>query len=290
MIDKLGSPYIYAATSENFKALVLENSQRGPVLVNFWSRKAGPCLRQYPVLDQLIHHYDGRVLLINVDTESEFVFTKEYAIASVPTLKLFRQGRVVETWHGYQPEAELKKILEGYVTRDSDLKLADAVDLFAGGNARAAYEMIAELIVVDPVNPRLPLTMCKLLRHEGRYAEAIKLIATLPPEIRQHKEIQQFDALLGFYAELNDIENIAGLEEKLQTSAANLELKRQFVAHLVAQQQYEAALQRLVEMMETEQAYADNYAQQAMLKIFMILGSEHPLVSHFRPNLKRYVH
>ena len=71
MIDSIDSPYIIAATSNNFKPLVIENSKQGPVLVNFWSQKAGPSLRQYPVLDQIVHHYDGRLLLINVDADTE---------------------------------------------------------------------------------------------------------------------------------------------------------------------------------------------------------------------------
>ena len=83
MIETVNSPYIHTATSDNFKALVLDNSDKGPVLVNFWSRKAGPCLRLYPILDKLVHYYKGRLLLVNIDIESEFVVTKEYGIASV---------------------------------------------------------------------------------------------------------------------------------------------------------------------------------------------------------------
>lgn len=85
MIDSLSSPYIHTATSNNFNSMVLENSHKGPVLVNFWSKNAGPCLRQYPLLDQIIHHYDGRVLLINIDSETEVIITKQYGITSVPT-------------------------------------------------------------------------------------------------------------------------------------------------------------------------------------------------------------
>ena len=54
MVDSINSPYIHAANADNFQPLVIENSQRGPVLVNFWSKKAGPSLRQYPLLDKLV--------------------------------------------------------------------------------------------------------------------------------------------------------------------------------------------------------------------------------------------
>lgn len=290
MIDTLNSPYIHAAGADNFNALVLENSHKGPVLVYFWSKNAGPCLRQYPLLDEIIHHYDGRVLLINVDAEKEVVITKQYGIASVPTLKLFRNEAVVETLHGYQSREELVKLLEPYVAKASDMKLADAVQLYTEGKTVAAYEKIAEAIVEDPLNHRLPLTMCKLLKHEGRYAEAIKLFDSLPPEIRKHKEIEQFYNLLSFFVDADMSGDVDALIQHVESNPTDLQARRQLTIQYVVQQAYEAALQQLVAIMELDPEYHENYAQKAMLKIFTILGKDNPLVSQYRPNLNRYIH
>lgn len=290
MIDSLNSPYIQAATSDNFKALVVDNSSKGPVLVNFWSKKAGPCLRQYPILDQLIHQYDGRVLLVNIDTEAEFIFTKEYGVTSVPTLKLFRDGLVVETLHGFQSERDIRKVLDSYVARDSDLILADAIQLYTEGKAVAAYEMIANAIIEDPVNHRLPLTVCKLLKHEERYAEAIRLINSLPEDVRRNSEITQFNDVLTFFAEADSAIELDVLTQMIQANPADLDSRRQLVVYHVTQQQYEQALQELVIMIAQEKDYGDKYAQQAMLRIFNILGAGHPLIGKFRKNLQHYTH
>lgn len=290
MIESIHSPYIVDATSDNFKSLVLDNSNSGPVLVNFWSRKAGPCLRQYPILDQLIHHYEGRLLLVNIDTEKEFSFTKKYGIASVPTLKLFRHGEVIETWHGYQSAEELTKVLDLYVARDSDQALAQAIQLYAEGKRDEAYDRIANAIVEDPINPRLPLTMCKLLKHEERYAEALKLIDALPGDIRNDKEIIQFFALLSFYTDLDTTQDLNGLIARVDSSPDDLDAKQKLIAHHVTQQEYEQALQELVSMMEQNPSYKENYAQKAMLKVFDIVGRDHELVSRYRSNLMRYSH
>lgn len=196
MIDTIESPYIHAATFDNFKALVLDNSIQGPVLVNFWSAKAGPCLRLYPLLDKLIHHYEGRILLINIDTQIEIKVCKEYGITSVPTLKLFRNSEVVETIFGYQSEKDLMKVLDGYVARESDQALAEVIELYSSNEKIQAYEKLAEAIVDDPVNPRLPLAMCKLLNHEQRIDEAIKLIESLPADTRGYYEITKLYDLL----------------------------------------------------------------------------------------------
>jgi putative thioredoxin len=290
MIETVNSPYIHAATTENFKSMVLDNSYSGPVLVNFWSRKAGPCLRQYPILDKLIHHFGGRLLLVNVDTENEFVFTKEYGIASVPTLKVFRYGKVVETLHGYQSEQDLKKVLDLYVARDSDKTLVEAIRRYTQGDAGGAYEMIANAIVEDPINPRLPVAMCKLLKHEERFEDAMQLLDALPADIRKHEEIVQLHALLSFHVDAKDIRDAGALVVRIASAPEDIDAAKQLAAYYVIQQRYEDALQQLVSMMEQDKSYADNYAQKAMLKVFTLLGPEHPLVVQYRPTLKRYAH
>ena len=290
MIDSIDSPYIIEATSNNFKPLVLENSRQGPVLVNFWSKNAGPSLRQYPILDQIVHHYDGRLLLINVDTDKETEVLREYGITSVPTLKLFRNKQVVETMHGYQSEEDLLTVLEQYVARDSDLTLAGAIRLYTEGKKTEAYETIANAIVEDPVNPRLPLTFCKLLKHEERYREALALIDALPPVIRNHTEVAQLHDLLNFHKDIDVSKNIDGLVSQIELAPDDLEAHQQLASQYVVGQQHEKALQQLANMMEIDPGYKDNYARSAMLKVFNILGSEHALVREFRPNLKRYTH
>lgn len=290
MIESIESPYIHAATANTFKSLVLDNSNKGPVLVNFWSRKAGPCLRQYPILDKLIHHYDGRLLLVNIDTESEVILTKEYGITSVPTIKLFRNGRVVETWHGYQAEADLSKILDKYVARDSDQQLTRAIGIYAEGKPAEAYDIIANAIIEDPINLRLPLAMAKLLKHEERYQDAAKLIDALPAEIQADPEIAQLRDLLQFHIEIDPAFNITDLNKRLESVPDDYEVMQQLIAHHVIAQEYENALELLVRIMDSSPGFADNYAQKTMLRVFNLLGAEHPLASQYRSNLRRYTH
>jgi putative thioredoxin len=290
MIDSIDSPYIIAATTSNFKALVIENSRQGPVLVNFWSQKAGPSLRQYPVLDQIVHYYDGRLLLINVDADKEVAVTKEYGISSLPTLKLFRNEQIVKTMHGYQSQEDLLQILEQYVARDSDLTLAGAIRLYTDGKKTEAYETIANAIVEDPVNPRLPLTFCKLLKHESRYKEAMALIDSLPPTIRKHREVEQLHDLLTFYLDADTSRDIDSLKTQVELSPNNLEAKQQLIAQYVIKEQHDKALEQLVNLMEIDPGYQNNYARSAILKVFNILGSEDALVKAYRPSLKRYAH
>lgn len=159
MIESIESDYIHDGNADNFTALVIDNSKLGPVLVNFWSRAAGPCLRQYPILDKLVHEYNGRLLLINIDTEKEIIVSKNYGIASVPTLKLIRFGEVVATLHGFQSESDLRNVVDKYVTRDSDKVIEQAIQEYSQGNQAKSYQLLSDAIIDDQINPRLPLTI-----------------------------------------------------------------------------------------------------------------------------------
>lgn len=290
MIDTIASPYIHAATADTFQSLVLENSKTGPVLVNFWSKKAGPCLRQYPILDALVAKYQGKFLLINIDTAQEIKISREYGITSVPTLKLFRNEKVQASLHGYQNETDLTLMLDPYVSRDSDKVLASAIKEYATGNYNEAYEIITGEIINDPENPRLPVALCKLLVHEKRYSDAINLLNSVPPDIGKNPDIILLQNQLDFLVIANQISDVDALIEHEKTGTDDLDTKIQLCSYYAANKQYKEGLQVLAKIIEVDPKYKDDYARSAMLKIFNILGQGHELITEYRPLLNRYKH
>ena len=90
-----GSPYISVATSEDFSRVVIENSYRVPVLVDFWADWCAPCRVLMPLLAGLANEFDGKFLLAKVNTEEERELGAQYQIRSLPTVKLFRNGEGV---------------------------------------------------------------------------------------------------------------------------------------------------------------------------------------------------
>lgn len=290
MTDTIASAYIHVANGENFQSLVLANSSQGPVLVNFWSKNAGPCLRQYPVLEKLVQEHEGHFLLANVDTELNAHIIKDYGVTSVPTLKLFRDGVVVETRHGYQSEADINQMLSQYIARDSDKALAKALAEYAQGHQERAYQTIADAIVNDPGNPNLPIALCKLLKYEQRYDEAMNLLAALPEEISKLREVAILRDELGFITIADKITDVDNLIDKAEKNKDTIGDKEQLSAFYILNQEYELALQILAEITELDAHYHDDYARISILKVFNILGNDHDLVKKYRPSLNRYAH
>ena len=94
--------HVIDATGENFHQLVIANSAKGTVLVNYWTPNAGPCFKLWQVLESLSQDYQGRFLLVNVNTDTQKSLARENGITSVPTIKIYQRGTVVESIYGAQ--------------------------------------------------------------------------------------------------------------------------------------------------------------------------------------------
>lgn len=290
MVDSIDSPYIHAANAESFPSLVIENSNRGPVLVNFWSKKAAPCLRQYPLLDKLVHDYKGRLLLINIDADKELKITREVGISSVPTLKLYRHAKIIESRHGYQSEQALFDLVDQYITRDSDQLIPQAIQEYGNGNQQQAYDMLTQAILQDPDNPRLPLAIAKLLKYERRFQEALTLFDALPENIIKNKDISRFKQELNFFTIANEITDLDALLAQSDNIDDDLAAMQQRAAFFIANQDYEKGFQQLQHIMHKDKSFADDFARHSMLTLIGWLGGEHPLVKQYKPALRCYTH
>jgi thioredoxin 1 len=95
-----------AVTDESFRQDVLEAS--GPVLVDFWAEWCGPCKAVGPILDELARDYAGKLTIAKVDIDENPVTPNEYAVRGIPTMLLFRDGKLLDQKVGAMPKSALK--------------------------------------------------------------------------------------------------------------------------------------------------------------------------------------
>lgn len=136
-------PFVLEGSQDNFGELVLENSRRGPVLVDFWSPRVGPFLRQRDLLVRLAQAYGGRFLLVSIDTDRERGLVADYGVRSLPSCKLFRQGRLVEQVFGLQPEAHYRALIDRHLPVVADGVTATALRAWNQGDGEGAVRILA---------------------------------------------------------------------------------------------------------------------------------------------------
>jgi thioredoxin 1 len=104
------SENVCVVTSENWEAEVLGSKE--PVLVDFWAVWCSPCRMIAPTIDALAAEYAGRVKVAKVNVDDNEELAARYDIRSIPTLLVFREGRVVDQRVGALPRSELIPLLD----------------------------------------------------------------------------------------------------------------------------------------------------------------------------------
>lgn len=90
------------ANKDTFKELV--EDAKGLVLVDFWAEWCPPCKALSPLLEEIDGELGEKVHVVKVDVDNNQELAMKHRVQSIPTVKLYKDGKEVETWIGLQPK------------------------------------------------------------------------------------------------------------------------------------------------------------------------------------------
>jgi putative thioredoxin len=284
------SPNITEVTESTFQEQVIERSKAVPVLVDFWADWCAPCKMLLPVLLKLVEEYQGKFQLAKVNTDMERNLAAQNGIRSLPTLRLYRDGKVVEEVLGAQPESVLRTLLDNYIARASDALLQQALALHAQGECGQALKLLEQASSEDPENLKLPLQIAGLLIEDGQLGRAEGVLATLPVALLEKPEVDALRAMLNFARATAGAPSAEALESALEADPKQSEARYQLAARQALASDYDKALDNFMALLRHDRNFGDGAVQKALVAIFALLGDSDARVARYRRQMFNLLH
>jgi thioredoxin 1 len=104
---------IFEVTDANFDEEVLKSET--PVMVDFWAAWCGPCRALAPIVDELATSYSGKLRVAKMDVDKNAATPNRYNVRGIPTLLIFKDGKLQEQIVGYVPKDTIEKAIKSQV-------------------------------------------------------------------------------------------------------------------------------------------------------------------------------
>ncbi|WNJ20727.1 thioredoxin [Pontibacter sp. G13] len=260
---------------QDFQSAVLERSHEIPVVVDFWAEWCGPCRVLGPVIESLAQDAAGRWELVKVDTEAHQELARQYAIQSIPAVKMFYQGEVIAEFAGALPKSQIQQWLDKNLPDPRAQRLAELSAMLRGDQSQSAHEALREWVQQDPsyIPARISLAFADLADAPQTALDMVSDIRPGHPLFDQASDLKALaEVLIG-----NCEDSLAdSLKPYLATAQTGIKSHN-----------WESALEALIHLIMINKPWCNELSRRATVAIFRMLGESHPITKEFRPRFSR---
>ncbi len=253
-------------TDATFKEAVIEESRRRPVVVDFWAGWCQPCRIIGPVLERLAEEHQGEFLLAKLDVDANQQASMAFRIQSIPAVKAFRDGAVVNEFIGAVPEPVIRQFLESILPSEADQLAHQGLEAERAGATADAERLFRRALDLQPSHEPALLGRGRLAAGRGDVEQARRLLEPLRP----NEEAERLLAALDVSEWSAPSDNGQGAMARGQGAAA--------------EGRWEEALSNFLQEIQSG-GDGSEAAREAMLTVFSVLGDDDPLTVEYRRKL-----
>ena len=270
------------ATAKNFASAVIEKSRETLVLVDFWADWCAPCRMLMPVLAALATEYSGKIQLVKVNSDKEPQLATEYGVRSLPTVKFFKAGQVVDEFMGVLPEQAVREYIERNLDRPADHQIRAAVELSGTGQHDEAIKLLAAALAEDPKYDKTRLALAEEQIEVGSLADARQTLNEASNQVRFDAPFKSLIARLELAEIANSDVNRATLEKRISSNPDDLASREQLGAICFAADENDAAMEQWLEIVRRGQGDIKENGRENLIRTFEVLGSQDQDVTRYR--------
>lgn len=277
----------FEVSNNNFDTVVLDNSNKLPVLVEFMGVWSGPCIQMSEQISSLAQEFAGEFLFAKVDIDEQAELKEKYGITNIPCLKVFKDGDVKQTEEGQLSREEVAAVLKEYgVYSQADELRLQAREQHMEGNTTQAIQLLVQAMKQDPSNVKVAMDMVQIFIDLNEIEQAKGLYNQLPNSAKSSDLGKQLLGQLTALIQASKTEGIAALREQLLLSPDSCDIRFDLAVCLVADKDYVTAVDYLFEILKIDSKYKQGAANEMIVNAANMLTSSEPdLASSFRRRL-----
>ena len=181
-------------------------------------------------------------------------------------------------------------MLDKHIVSESEQYMQAAMTAYQQGQTEQALQLLNHALANDPENPELKVTIAQIVHAQGDTDSAVRLLDSLDEEGAKLDGAISLRAQIKLAEQLASLPPLEDIEARLASDPGDLEALLFKSRHLTARQDYENAMECLLEIMRRDREYQDEAGRQGLLELFDMLGGEHPSVQQYRRKLFTLLH
>jgi putative thioredoxin len=277
-------------TKDAFQRDVIDASRELPVLVDFWAPWCGPCRTLGPMLERLEQDSTGRFRLVKINSDENPELSAQFGVRSIPYVVAFVDGRPVDSFVGVLPESQLRAFIERVAPNPGEIERRKAFALLEAGDRPGAAAALRAALALDPANDDARLALAGLLLEattesagEALKNEARDLLAKTGALIQQTPRFRALQTRLDSMEQAARLPSADELQQRIAAQPGDLQSRADLARLLIAQGQFEPALEQLLEIVSRDRAFGE--ARGAILAVFDLMADRPETVSKYRRRL-----